>query len=423
MLNRFGQIIATKPLRQSSVTFLGALVTGILGLAFSVFMARSLGVFDFGIYSFTISVITLLATAADFGTNTGIVRFVGKEIVRDRKKVLVYMKLGLVIKIISWLVVLLIGLITSRFIAVHFFQKEELVLPIRFAFLSFGTLLLFSFATYSLQALQKFVWWAVLGILSNLLRILAAVAIFLSFYMTSYIGISLYVIFPFLGFLLGILLLPSFWKSRLNLAVLGEFLGYNKWVAVFTIIATATSRVDTFLITRFLTVSDVGIYAVATSLASIIPQFVFAIAVVAAPKLSGFGNHLEAIKYLKKLQLMVIGLAILGIVVGIPLAYVIVPLLYGSNYLASLSPLVLLIIAQAILLISVPIHTSVFYYFAYPKLFVYVESLHLIVVFIAGWFLIPVLGIGGGALAILIGNISNFLLPGVWVYYKFSKNR
>ena len=86
-----------------------------------------------------------------------------------------------------------------------------------------------------------------------------------------------------------------------------------------------------------------------------------------------------------------------------------------------MAPFVILLFAQAVFLVSIPVHTSIFYYFSKPKVFVFVGALHLVLVSFLGWLLISRFGYVGAALTMLVGNIFNFIAPGIWVLKEFKK--
>jgi O-antigen/teichoic acid export membrane protein len=300
-------------------------------------------------------------------------------------------------------------------------KKEELIFPIRLALIGIGGAQLFSFSTYALQALQKFWVWSGLNIGMNLLRLLVVLVIISWGILTTNNSLLIYITIPFLGFLVGIFFLPNFVKVKRELSVAKEFFHYNIWVAAATLIAAIGARADTFISTRLLSFSQVGIYSVATQLASIVPQVIFALGTVVAPKLAGMSNKEEAIKYLKKLQIFTLGLAVAGLIVGIPLSRIFIPIFYGGVYLDSIPPFIILLLAQAVFLISVPAHTSVYYYFGYPKLFVWISIGHLMIILGLGWFLISRFGFMGAAITVLIGTIFNFLVPAIWAIRKFRQ--
>jgi hypothetical protein len=119
---------------------------------------------------------------------------------------------------------------------------------------------------------------------------------------------------------------------------------------------------------------------------------------------------------------MVLGVSFLGLL-SIPAVVFLIPYIYGGNYMDSTVPFVVLMAANLIFLISLPVHISILYYFSYPKLFVFLSFTHLLLVGILGWFLIGGFKVLGASLTVLIGNIFNFIIPLVWVLIKIRNSK
>ena len=413
------QIIKTRTLKDAAISFTGTFVNGLLGLAFYILMARNLGPLNFGIFSVAVATLTLITDISDVGTDTGLVRFVGKYLNSNKLKALRFLKLGLKVKLVAWLVVLVLGWFLAPFVSANILAKSELVVPLRLALVGVGGALLFSFATHAVQAVQRFWVWSGLNVAGNLVRLLVIIFLIslMRLHLTS--GLVVYIAVPFLGFLAGLFFMPSFFKVKNEFGVAKEFFKYNKWVALFVLIAAVSSRLDTYISTRLISLAEVGIYSVAIQLAGIVPQIVFALASVVAPKLAGYDSDIKVKNYLKKLQVFTLGLALVGLIIGIPLSRVVIPLFYGNQYLGSVAPFAILLLAQAIFLISVPVHTAVFYYFGYPKLFFFIALGHLAIIGGLGVPLIGLYGYMGAAITVLVGNVFNFMVPAVWVVQKF----
>lgn len=422
-LNKFSlkKILSTRTFSQTLITSSGTIINGLLGLAFYFILARRLGPAAFGVFSFSVAVLTLIGDIANVGSDTGTVRFVGKYINIDKRRALKFLKLSFEVKVIVWLAVLSAGWFLVPGIVKIFFAKPELVFPVRLALIGVGSYMFFSFSTYALQSLQKYWIWNGVNIGTNLVRLLITLGLVYFGFLNTNTSLGTYILVPFFGFLAGLMFLPKFGQVRGEQEVAGEFFRYNIWVAIFTLVAAFGSRVDTLLSARLLSLHDVGIYSGALQLSGIVPQIVFAIGTVVAPKLAGFDSDIKAKEYLKKVQLFTIFLAIVGVAIGIPLAKFIIPILYGGSYLQAINPFIVLLFAQAIFLISVPVHTSIFYFFEYPKLFVFIALGNIIVTLTGGWFLILNYGFMGAAYTVLIGNIFNLIVPAIWVLRRFAR--
>lgn len=415
-------ILKTHTLRQSLLTTSSTVITGALGLVFYVFAARTLGPAAFGILSVTIAMITLMADISNLGSDTTVIRFVGKYLQNNRENALRALKLALEIKLLAWASIVLLGWVLVPFITNNLLKKPELELPFYLGLMGIGTASLFSFTSSALQAFQKFWWWAGLNIASNGIRLIIVFVLFLQASLNTTNTLITYISIPLLVFLTGLFVLPRFITIAGESKILKEFFHYNKWMGLFIVVAAISSRIDTFLITRFLDTASLGIYSAANQISSVIPQLVFAIATVVAPKLASYRNNKEVLVYLKKLQLFVSTLALLGLVVLIGVVYLL-PSVFGVEYVESRGPLIFLIIGQLIFLISLPVHQAIFYYFARPDIFLWLSLVHLTLMLAIGPVLITQFGIVGAAIAVALGSLINFLIPAFWVILKLRNGK
>lgn len=420
--NLLKKLLKTATFRQSSVTITGSVINGGLGAFFYVLVARFLGPSDFGLLIISITTLTLISDIADFGTNTGLIRFVSANIIKDKSKALKFLKLSLELKLLIWVFVIVFGFFTSPFIADKIFGKPELLVALRLVMVGVGGSLLFSFATSSLQALQKFFFWSIINITSNLLRL--SLIILLLFYQQLSLENTVisYIILPFLGFFFSLLLLPTrnFLAVKDEKKVAPEFFKFSKWVGLFTIIAAVTARLDTFISARLLSSTDVGIYGAANQLVTFVPQLVAALGTVAAPKFSSFDSLDKMVTFFKKFQMFVFAITILGLL-AIPLSFYFIPLFLGQAYSESIPVFIVLLFGMLVFLISVPVHNSIIYYFAKPQLFLWLSVGHLLIVGFLGYFMILNFGVMGAAFTVLAGNLFNFVIPLFWFLKKIRR--
>ncbi|MEK7112599.1 MAG: oligosaccharide flippase family protein, partial [Patescibacteria group bacterium] len=217
------QIIKTRTIKDSAISFTGTFVNGLLGLAFYILMARNLGPLNFGIFSVAVATLTLITDISDVGTDTGLVRFIGKYLNSDKLKALRFLKLGLKVKLAAWLGVLVLGWFLAPFVSVNLLNKGELLIPLRLALVGVGGALLFSFATHAVQAIQRFWVWSGLNVGGNLIRLLGVIFLISLMQLNLISGFVVYIAVPFLGFLAGFFFIPSFFKVKNEFGVSKEF--------------------------------------------------------------------------------------------------------------------------------------------------------------------------------------------------------
>ncbi|MBI3103833.1 oligosaccharide flippase family protein [Candidatus Daviesbacteria bacterium] len=415
-------ILKTATLRQSSITFVGTVLNGFLGALFYIVIARILGPAEFGLLTISITTLTLIADISDIGTNTGLIRFVSANLVSSKDKALRFLRLSLEVKFLVWAAVSVIIYFASPFLAEMVFHKEELVTPLRLAVIGVGGALLFTFATSSLQAYQRYFLWSTINILTNALRLILIIILGTFIHLNIENSLLIYITLPFFGFFVALFFLPAreILRSKNEFSLAKELFQYNIPVAIFTVIAAFSARLDIYLNAALLSAHKVGIYGAATQLVQVMPQLVSAIGLVAAPKFASFQNDEQMLVYLKKLQLLVTGLCLAGILF-IPFVIYLIPLLFGTQYQEAILPFIFLFFAMLVFLFSVPVHNSVIFYFGRPDVFIWVSIGHLLIIGGLGYLMISNLGMVGASITVLIGTTFNFLYPLAWMLLKLRK--
>jgi len=222
---------------------------------------------------------------------------------------------------------------------------------------------------------------------------------------------------------IGLLLIsPKFLKAKKEFTVAREFFGYNKWVAAFTILAAISSRLDTFISARLLSSVDLGLYSAANQMVKLVPMIVAAMGTVIAPKMAGIDSVEKLITYIKKTQVMVIAVAVVGLSLS-PLAIWLIPLLLGGEYVGAGPIFLILLTAMLSFLISVPTHMAIIYYYSKPSFFFWLSIVHLLIIAILGWFLTSKYGTIGAATTVLLGQVVNFVIPLLWVLRKINQTK
>ncbi len=202
-------ILKTVTFRQSQITISATLINGLLGAFFYILLARFLGPANFGLLTVSISALTLISDISDFGTNTGLVKYVPQSLLSKETEALKFLKLSLEFKILVWIIILGIGFFIVPFIANNIFNKQDLVGPLRLVLLGVGGALLFSFATSSLQAFQKYFIWSLVNILTNLLRLIFVIILIYLSKLNLFSALLSFILFPFIGFSIALLFLPT----------------------------------------------------------------------------------------------------------------------------------------------------------------------------------------------------------------------
>ncbi len=422
MVNFIRSIVVTATIKQTGITFTGTIINGLLGALFYTICARFLGPADFGLLVVVIMFLTMVVDISDLGIDTGTIRFVSKYWENEKDKAIGVINLVLRAKLLISLVVVAIGLLFTDFISVLLFNKTELTTPLRLSFLGIMGFHLYSLSISLFQSLQMFWVWSGLQVFTNALRIITLVILLFFGKLNLTYAVVVYISLPFLGFLFALIFLPKIFNKPLEIKeTFNEFYHYSKWVAVSNLMAAVSARLDTFITARLLTATEVGFYAAANQLTMAVPQIIGALGTVIAPKMAGMGSRKDFVAYLKKTQLLVTGLVGLGLL-SLPLVIYLIPLIYGQEYASSVPLLFsILFIAMLVFLLATPLHTAIFYYYGYSKMFTWLSMLHLLIVAIVGWNLVILYGAIGAAITVLIAMVVNFLISALWVVKELRK--
>jgi O-antigen/teichoic acid export membrane protein len=420
-INQLVLLIQTKTFRQSLLTVSTVGINGILGAIFFICIARMLGPSEYGVFALAIASLTLIADIADFGTNTGIVRFVPGLIKHQPADAYRMLKLSLEIKAVVWCLVLLVGFFLIPFIVSTIFGKVELIFPLQLSLIGVGGAMFYTYTQSVLQAFEKYRLWSFLNLFTNGLRLFITLVLSVLVGLNVFSGLLLYISIPFIGFLIGCSLLPirQIVSAQKETNLFKDFRSYNSYIAIFTLIAAFSSRIDMYLAAKLLNPDEVGIYGAAVQLNSFIPQIMGGLGVVVAPKFASFTTQHQMIGYLKKLQLLVLGCAAVFVLFS-PLASVAIPWFYGTAYASLPTIFYLYFSAMLIYLISVPVHTAIFYYFSKPQVFIYVAIGQLTMIAFLGTYLTNRFGLVGLALAVVTGMVFNLVVPLFYVLMKLK---
>jgi O-antigen/teichoic acid export membrane protein len=387
------------------------MLNGTLGAIFYFTLAKLLSTSEYGVFITATTLMTMLSSLADFGSNQTMIKFFPKDNFK-------FPKLALKLKVLSGGVISLIFLFYSSLIAKYFFLKPELAVSFKFVGIGTLCLMLFSFSYSLAQAQEKYTRWGLLFVGTNAVRLLGVVALYFMGILTAFSTIILFILLPALGFIFGLWGNEKILQTKDENSKIKEFLGFNKWVTGFVVLSTLASKVDTLMMGRFLDLSSVAVYGLATQMVLVFQQLSLAIGAVTSPKLAGLKTVKQNNSYVSRV-LKVNTVIFVGVTLFlVPLATIFTSYL-GKHYSQSMLPFFILIISSGMFFILSPIRDSILYFLSKPNFFVYMGAIILIINILFSWWLIPAFGILGAALVSLLGQL---ILSMSSILYYAKKN-
>ncbi|OGE32016.1 hypothetical protein A2631_02770 [Candidatus Daviesbacteria bacterium RIFCSPHIGHO2_01_FULL_44_29] len=402
--------LRTDTLKFSFITISSTIINGLLGALFYILLARLIGPREFGLVIVAVTTLTMIADIADFGTNSALLKSVASKI-NDSVYIYKSIKLASVFKTTIW-ILLLAGSWFAPFAAANLFHQPSLTPFLMLVPIGVGGAMFLSLMTSLLQGLQNYKFWSGIQIGTNLLRLFLLWGLYYIKQLNGINSFLLFIIVPFVGVLICLLKLPirKIAQAKVESAQVTNFFSFSSWVGLMITITAFSSRLDTFLNARFLEAAQVGVYAAASQLISVMPQVISALGVVAAPRFASFTNNGDAWNYFKKFMQLVGGLAIVGVVL-LPVALLLIPLVLGSAYTQAQTPFAILFIAMILFLLSVPIHNAIIYYLHKPSFFVATSIINLCLMLLVGPMLIMRYGVVGTSMMVLMTMLFNLFVP------------
>jgi O-antigen/teichoic acid export membrane protein len=382
-----------------------------IGFLYAIFLARFLGVHDFGIYSFTLAFIYPFMQVADFG----IERYILRDLSRDPDRSSYYLSnlipLRILFAITALAIAILLGLIlgqTSTQI-IYFFVFGLALIPYN---------LIFLFTSY-LNSQEKMEYYAVanimqitltagLGIIFALLKF-GLVAIFLSYPLANVILLLFFLVkakkwnIP-----LGWNMDWKFWKKSLT----------ESWIfAALLIIAVFYLRLSTIMVGVLKGPEATGLYSSASRFVEamiLIPQ---SLALALFPLSSKL--ILEDKEKLKRVYKKGLGILFLF---SLPFSFalifgskIITGFAFGKEYLPAI-PVFMVLGISIIFFFLNALAGNIIQNSNYVKKFLPFAGLNFVILLIFTLILIPRYSIVGAAWAVVGGEIAGLIINNLFVY-------
>ncbi len=414
MYKHLKSVLTSHTVRQTFITSFSTFAAAGLGAVFYLLLARNMSVKDFGLFSLGLSVLLTGSSLTDLGMSPSIVRFVGAN--KDGNRYFPYANIAFRIKVITSLVSLLILTVFSQQIAIGLFNQPDLAPFLPLVGLGIACMVMFSLSASVLQGLQEYVWWGGIQVGANLIRLIVLSSCIFLGLVTPTTALLMFGGTLFAGFAISWFKLnKKILLTKPLTSQIREFWGYNKWTAVFTIVAASVSRLDTFMVARYVQIEQVGIYSLALTMVSFLPQLSSAIGAVTGPKFAGFTDNTQSHHYFKKALLFSSGVSVLTALAMIP-ASLFVIWYTGKNYDGAFTPFLVLLAGIAVFSASGPLRDSILYAHKKPQFFVWAGLVQGLVVMGVCGLLIPSIGILGASWSILASHVVLLFL--CFLYYR-----
>jgi len=380
----------------------------ISNLLLMALIARSIGPSDFGILSISITLVTLAWCFCSLGADTLLM----KEFSQNNYNHNELFNTIYACRLIASITILTISYALLFTGATHSFSRTEtLIYAISIAAIPF-----YNFNTYYsyFQAKSKSHTVTKISILS--ITISASIKLFIAFTTPNVYYFAASYVFDSALILAIYNLLPSepatkIQTSNIKLKVILKLAKPATPLLLSNLIVIAYTRLDQFMIAKFLGMAPAGIYSISTRIAE---SYIFIPSILAISLYPMLAKETTK-ENIKKYFDVVFFSAIASALITIAAAPIAIPMLFGHEYSESISPLIILVISSTFSIIgSVATNYLILKDMAYIRLIRSIAGLSINA--ILNIYLIPKYGIIGAAYATLASQIiaawlSNALTP------------
>lgn len=415
MIKSLKNLLITDTGKDTSIVFVGTLVNVIAGGLFFILAPRILGPADYGLFSIILATGLMVLNFANFGIDTGILKFIKPDQKETNQK---YLKLAFNAYLIIGLLIFFLGYIFSPALAqiLNAPQTENLL---RIALGATIFSLLGNFFIAVLQTQKQFIKASIVNISSNVARliILAIASYFLTinlYFLTIlvYSVTILYVIF-------GKIFVPlDFLKAKEEHLHFKNFFGYNFWIAAS--LAISAIPFDNYLLIKIAGPVATGLYAAPFKILTFSYQFGGNFTRVLASRFASFDSDQKAKEFTKKAIFYILLFAIALLILA-AISPQVISLLFGKEYLGASNVLRILSFGFIFFFAATIPSSIILYYFGESKISFVITILRYSIFVILLIYLVPLQKAAGGAIAFSLSELLAFIFMTGYVLLKFRK--
>lgn len=399
--------------KDSSIVLVGTFLNIIAGGLFFIFAPRFLGPVNYGLFSTVIATGLLATSIANFGIDTGILKFSSDNSQESAK----FLSLALKLYIASGLITSVLGIILSGFIA-NLLNQPQISFLLVIAFSSTIFLLLTNFYVAALQAKKEFVKASLVGLSSNLARIFILLTLSLILTLSLNIITIIFFFVTIISVVTGKIFLPLK-LERIQKKDLSAFLKFNVFIAASLIISSIPF--DNYILLKLAGPLYTGLYAAPLKFLTFSYQFGGNFSKVIATDLFKVKNNQDLLKSVKS-SIPVVILFLLGLIAIFICSPIINKLFFGHEFAGSEVVMRILLIGFAFFFLSIIPSAIILYYFGKSQISFCITLVKYSVYVFFLFLLIPNLKSLGAAWAFSLSEIVAFLLMSLFIIKKLFFN-
>jgi O-antigen/teichoic acid export membrane protein len=391
--------------KDTYVLFIGNSLSAFWGFLFTLIVARSFSLADFGIFSAALNLVNIFSSLSDVGISSGSVNFIAEHLAKgDKEKADEYVKASFLIRLLIVFAISVLVILFAPLVAAKLLASKSAVIAIWVAVIPifwFPDM----FFPYILQAKRKFLHSVVYDNSFYIARLLFAFI----FYLAGMLTMS-YAFWAFAaGFAINLILTLVYVRTDFIRSTPGKdeyknLLKFSGWIGVNRIISSISGKLDIQMLAAMVGAVATGLYSIPSRLATFILVLAGSYSSVLATRLAGFGNRAKERAYIIKSTLAIVPIA-LGVVLWIIFAKPFILILFTAKYLPAVPVFQALAAAQIPFLFTVPSVSAIIYSMKKTVFIGAYSFFQIAAIFLLNFVLIPKYGPFGPTITFAVTNI------------------
>jgi len=404
----------------STFVFLIAILSNFIGYLIRIFLARSLTPQDYGLVYAALSLFGLLNIFRNMGFSDTLRKKIPEYLVKKNYvKIKSSIILTFIIQFTYMFAIFLLIVVLGPYFSEEIFNSLKGMNVIIFIALSGLLMVIYNILISTFQGLQKIKLYTTLNLFVYLLRFIFII-IFIPFGVLAlpYSYVITAVIISFLSFILFKYQFPNIAQAKIKITrkFSKEIFYFSTPLMIGYIASAVVTNIDTVLLSFFRSLEEVALYQIALPMANILLLVVGSVVIVLMPLIS----ELWTKRKLKTIRI-ILGLltkALFLIIIPLALIFITFPenaisMLFGEIYIPASQALQILSVAMIISTMGY-IFSSVIIGIGKPFLNTKIAFLVMFANILSNLILIPLFGIKGAAVSMIISNFVGFLLTSIF---------
>lgn len=389
------------------------------GYIIHIFIGRSLGPDDYGIFGIIISIMTLINILFITGISQASSRFIAIKDGNINK----IMKISINLQIIFSIIVFIIYFLSSQIIA-DILGDPDLSKYIRISAFAIPIYAIYSIYGGFLNGLRLYGRQTFMTIAQSIIKVITVIGL-VSLGFAIYGAIIGYILSALISAVIGWIYIRDIKNNSISTYKNSDFsvkkiIDFSLLITIFSFSLLFLMNVDLFFVKRILDNTQTGYYTAASTLSKLPYYILTGLGIALFPAISKFSSDkIQIKKYMRESirYLILILFPITFIISGS--SKLLIEFIYSNKYVEAYYPLEILIFGLAAFTISYILMTIINAY-GRPMIPTIITVVLIPIVIILNWFLIPIYGLEGAAIATTITGFIGLILSSIYIIKVFG---